>query len=198
MMFLGSDKKCKKERLLKMLEQTLSEVYTKFKIHFYQEMFKHLNTRETSLTTVEMFCVEVIYALKNPTVQTFANFINVSSPNAAYKVNSLIKKGYIEKIRSDTDKREYHLKVTDKYYNYYNLAQNYVNTVVERSKNHFTPEQIEWLRMIKDHIVSSYHLDLDDLDYTPFDAQGGRGKMYQLFGNEMEKIIEELNEVLVA
>lgn len=66
------------------------------------------------------------------------------------------------------------------------------------NRNRFTPEQIEWLRMIKDHIVSSYHLDLDDLDYTPFDAQGGRGKMYQLFGNEMEKIIDELNEVLVA
>ena len=66
------------------------------------------------------------------------------------------------------------------------------------NRNRFTPEQIEWLRMIKDHIVSSYHLDLDDLDYTPFDAQGGRGKMYQLFGDEMEKIIEELNEVLVA
>ena len=66
------------------------------------------------------------------------------------------------------------------------------------NRNRFTPEQIEWLRMIKDHIVSSYHLDLDDLDYTPFDAQGGRGKMYQLFGEEMEKIIEELNEVLIA
>ena len=66
------------------------------------------------------------------------------------------------------------------------------------NRNRFTPEQIEWLRMIKDHIVSSYHLDIDDLDYTPFDAQGGRGKMYQLFGNEMGKIIEELNEVLVA
>jgi type I restriction enzyme R subunit len=66
------------------------------------------------------------------------------------------------------------------------------------NRNRFTPEQIEWLRMIKDHIVSSYHLDIDDLDYTPFDARGGRGKMYQLFGNEMEKIIEELNEVLVA
>lgn len=66
------------------------------------------------------------------------------------------------------------------------------------NRNRFTQEQIDWLRMIKDHIVSSYHLDLDDLDYTPFDAQGGRGKMYQLFGNEMEKIINELNEVLVA
>ena len=70
----------------------------------------------------------------------------------------------------------------------------------QHAGNHtrFTPEQIEWLRMIKDHIVSSYHLDLDDLDYTPFDAQGGRGKMYQLFGNDMIAIIDELNEVLVA
>ena len=70
----------------------------------------------------------------------------------------------------------------------------------QNAGNHkrFTPEQVEWLRMIKEHIISSYHLDLDDLDYTPFDARGGRGKMYQLFGDEMMKIIEELNEVLVA
>ncbi len=64
--------------------------------------------------------------------------------------------------------------------------------------NRFTSEQVEWLKMIKDHIVSSYHLELDDLDCTPFDAQGDRGKMYQLFGDEMQKIIDELNEVLVA
>lgn len=68
----------------------------------------------------------------------------------------------------------------------------------QNAGNHtrFTPGQMDWLRMIKDHILTSYHLDLDDLDYTPFDAQGGRGKMYQLFGNEMVKIIDELNEVL--
>ncbi|WP_417889159.1 DEAD/DEAH box helicase family protein [Xanthomarina gelatinilytica] len=64
--------------------------------------------------------------------------------------------------------------------------------------NRFTPEQIDWLRMIKDHVVSSYHIALDDLDYTPFDAKGGKGKMYQLFGQEMNSIIDELNEVLAA
>ena len=135
----------KREQVLAMLEQTLSDVYMKFKVHFYQEMFAHLHSRETSLTTVELFCVEVIYALKEPTVAEFANFIKVSSPNAAYKVNSLIKKGYIEKIQSETDRREFHLKVTQKYYDYYNLSQNYVQKVVERSKEHFTPEQIEIL-----------------------------------------------------
>lgn len=64
--------------------------------------------------------------------------------------------------------------------------------------NRFTEEQLDWLRMIKDHVVSSYHIALDDLDYTPFDAQGGKGKMYQLFGTQMNSIIEELNEVLAA
>src|SRR5690606_32587207 len=48
--------------------------------------------------------------------------------------------------------------------------------------NRFTSEQLDWLRMIKDHVVSSYHIQIDDLDYTPFDSQGGKGKMYQLFG----------------
>jgi type I restriction enzyme R subunit len=64
--------------------------------------------------------------------------------------------------------------------------------------NRFTNEQMDWLRMIKDHVISSYHIELDDLDYTPFDSQGGKGKMFKLFGNEMNEIINELNEVLAA
>ena len=62
----------------------------------------------------------------------------------------------------------------------------------------FTEEQMNWLRMLKDHIASSFHIEADDLDYTPFDAQGGRGKMWQLFGEHRNEIINELNEVLAA
>jgi type I restriction enzyme R subunit len=62
----------------------------------------------------------------------------------------------------------------------------------------FTKEQMEWLHMMKEHIATSVHLEVDDLDYTPFDSLGGRGKLNQLFGAEMETIIEELNEALVA
>ena len=64
--------------------------------------------------------------------------------------------------------------------------------------NRFTEEQMQWLRMIKDHIATSIHLDVDDLDYTPFDAEGGKGKMWQLFGEQMDEIINELNEALAA
>ena len=62
----------------------------------------------------------------------------------------------------------------------------------------FTEEQMAWLRMIKDHIISSVHIEKDDLDYTPFDGKGGIGKMYQLFGDEMGPIIDEMNEALAA
>jgi type I restriction enzyme R subunit len=52
--------------------------------------------------------------------------------------------------------------------------------------------------MIKDYVANSFHLEIDDLDYTPFDAIGGRGRMYQLFGEEMSMVISELNEALAA
>ena len=62
----------------------------------------------------------------------------------------------------------------------------------------FNREQMDWLYLLKEHIATSVHLEVADLDFTPFDAKGGRGKMWQLFGTEMEGIIEELNEVLAA
>ena len=62
----------------------------------------------------------------------------------------------------------------------------------------FSKEQMDWLYMLKEQIATSIHIETDDLDYTPFDAKGGRGKMWQLFGDEMETIINELNEALAA
>ncbi|WP_044935771.1 MarR family winged helix-turn-helix transcriptional regulator [Pseudobutyrivibrio sp. LB2011] len=131
-----------------MLEEALTEVYTKFKVHFYQEMFKKLRARETSLTIVELFCVEIIYVLRNPTVKEFAEFIGISSPNAAYKIACLIDKGYIEKVQSEKDRREFHLHVTDKYLEYLNLSEGYVKTVAERAEERFTEERIETLNDI--------------------------------------------------
>ncbi|MEA2074330.1 MAG: type I restriction-modification enzyme R subunit C-terminal domain-containing protein [Euryarchaeota archaeon] len=62
----------------------------------------------------------------------------------------------------------------------------------------FNEEQMNWLRMIKEHIATSFHIDVDDLDYTPFDAHGGRGKMWQLFGTGMNAVISEMNVAVAA
>ena len=62
----------------------------------------------------------------------------------------------------------------------------------------FNEEQMNWLRMIRDHVANSIHIERDDLEMSPFDGQGGLGKMYQLFGTKMDSLLDELNEVLVA
>ena len=122
------------------LEQAFNEVYTKFKLHFYQEIFRRFQDREASLTTVETFCMESIMALGSPTVNEFAAFMRISPPNAAYKVNSLVKKGYIRKVQSPDDRREYHLEVTQKYIDYYNISAAYTTEVVARVNRRFPPE----------------------------------------------------------
>ena len=125
-----------------MLKDAFFNVYTKFKLHFYQEIFSRFQDREASLTTVETFCMEAIQALGSPTVNEFATFMRISPPNAAYKVNSLIRKGYIVKENSDTDRREYHLKLSDKFYCYNGLMQSYIDTVMARIHERFTPEEL--------------------------------------------------------
>ncbi|NPA10324.1 MAG: DEAD/DEAH box helicase family protein [Chlorobi bacterium] len=64
--------------------------------------------------------------------------------------------------------------------------------------NTFTEEQMQWLRMIKDFIANSFHFEQEDFELDPFNAHGGLGKFYQLFGDQYLEIIDELNEVLAA
>jgi len=76
--------------------------------------------------------------------------------------------------------------------------QNWIMTRHSGAGEKFTEEQMDWLRMIRDHVTNSFHVERDDLDMAPFDAQGGIGRMHQLFGDKMDDVITELNEALAA
>ena len=60
----------------------------------------------------------------------------------------------------------------------------------------FTDEQRHWLEMIRDHVAANLTVEPDDFEYAPFVQEGGLGKVHQLFGSELNKIIEELNGAL--
>ena len=63
-----------------------------------------------------------------------------------------------------------------------------------------------WLReselparfLIKEHIITSLSIEPSDLDLTPFDRHGGLSAFYNAFGDDYEKILEEMSEELVA
>lgn len=63
---------------------------------------------------------------------------------------------------------------------------------------HFTEEQMEWLRLIKEHIIASLSILPEDLDLTPFDRKGGLMAFYKAFGEDYENILNEMNLELVA
>ena len=62
----------------------------------------------------------------------------------------------------------------------------------------FTEEQMQWLRMIKDYVATSFHIEKDDFALSPFGDNGGLGRMWELFGEKTDEIINELNETLAA
>ena len=62
----------------------------------------------------------------------------------------------------------------------------------------FTEEQMQWLRMIKDYVAISFHIEKDDFALSPFGDNGGLGRMWELFGEKTDEIINELNDTLAA
>lgn len=62
----------------------------------------------------------------------------------------------------------------------------------------FTADQRKWLDAIKDHIAASLNIEQDDLEEVPFNSIGGLGRAYELFGDKLMAILDELNERLAA
>lgn len=126
-----------------MLEENFISVYDKFKFQFYRKVFEAVRERDGSLSAMEAFSLEVIHMLNGPTIGRFADFLNISQSNATYKVNSLIKKGYLVRQNSESDRREYHLILSDKFYNYIGLLSNYEETIMNRIRERFSPEEVD-------------------------------------------------------
>ncbi|MDD2716521.1 MAG: type I restriction-modification enzyme R subunit C-terminal domain-containing protein [Candidatus Wallbacteria bacterium] len=62
----------------------------------------------------------------------------------------------------------------------------------------FSETELEWLKLIKEHVATSLSIKMDDFELTPFQARGGAMKVYQVFGERLNGILEELNKVLVG
>ena len=97
----------------------LNDLYQGIKLVFLKNMFKRIKDKEEALSSGEYFCLECIYLMNKPTISQFAQFLDISSPNATYKVKQLIKKGFITKEKSENDGREYLLVPTQKFFDFY-------------------------------------------------------------------------------
>ncbi len=145
-----------------MLEKLFIDVYEKFKLQFYKSIFKGFEGREASLTPTEMFCVEVVNTLERPTIKELTEFMDTSQSNMTYRVSNIIKKGYLKKIQSEEDKREYYLEATDKFYKYYDIRTQYINTVLDRLEEKISEEEMNVLIKILDSMSNELMPEVTD------------------------------------
>lgn len=131
-----------------MLEQLFIEIYDKFKLNFYKNIFKGFDRQTENLTVTESFCLEVIYSLNNPTISELSKYLGISQPNTTYKVNELIQKGYVEKRQDPKDKRRVLLYPTELFSRYYSVKNQYIHTVIARMRSKFSDEDIRTLEHI--------------------------------------------------
>ena len=112
-------------------------IYKAIKLNIYRNMFKKIKDQDEQLTSTEYFCLEIIYLMDKPTISQFADFLDISSPNATYKVKSLIKKGLVEKQKSKKDGREYLLVPTQKYFELFQNSKVAEETNLNKVKNNY-------------------------------------------------------------
>lgn len=125
-----------------MMEENFITVFDKFKFQFFRKIFESVRERDGSLSAMEACSLEIIDLLAAPTIGEFADFLNISQSNATYKVNSLMRKGYLVRQNSETDRREYHLVLSEKYYKYMELLTSYEDTVCRRIQSRFSEDEL--------------------------------------------------------
>ena len=126
-----------------MLYQRVAELYKKFRLMHYRVIFSRIKEKEGSLSATEAFAVDAIYLLGTPTIKQFSDYLGISQPNATYKINSLSSKGYVTKEISDTDRREYRLILTEKYFNYYGDQTRFIESAVDTLRTEYSEADIQ-------------------------------------------------------
>lgn len=162
---------------------------------FYNQPYRR---RELTYSMIKDLCekIKTEQPLLAPT-QVWKAYEQLKKPNNDTKANTTLNEltALVSIIRHisgmDTTLTPYD-KTVDRNFQQWILKQN------AGQHNRFTEEQMQWLRMIKDYIAGSFHVAKDDFELDPFNKQGGLGRFYQLFKDDYEKILDELNEVLVA
>ena len=134
-----------------MLYKKVKTLYETLRLRNYRELFSRVKERDGSLSATEAYAADVIYLLGSPTVSAFADTLGISQPNATYKINNLVSKGYAVRTSSDADRRECRVSVGDRFYSYYNTDYPFIAESLEQLQKKYTPEELALFeRMIED------------------------------------------------
>ena len=139
-----------------MLCHEIMNLYKQFRLKNYKALFGTIREKDGSLSATEAYTADVVYLLEDPTVTKLAETLNISQPNATYKVNNLVSKGYVTKTTSEDDKRECHVQVCDRFFRYYSDSTSFIDEAAARMETRYSADEIskfsEMLRFLTDSL----------------------------------------------
>ena len=124
------------------------------RLESYKKMFHTLREKAGSLSATEAFSADVIHLLGRPTLGQFAAALGISQPNATYKVNNLVSKGYLEKVPGE-DRREVRLQTVGKFNAYYHDNEQALRAALTTLESRFTPEELATAERVMQALVET-------------------------------------------
>ena len=126
-----------------MLKEEISRLYRQFRLLHYRKLFGQIREKDGSLSATEAFAADVIFLLNEPTVTQLADTLGISQPNATYKVNNLSAKGYVSRTSSEGDRRECRLQVSEKFHNYYDTSDSFLETALSELRDKYSEKELK-------------------------------------------------------
>lgn len=136
-----------------MLHENILHLYRRLRLESYRRLFRSVKERDGSLSATEAFSADVIHLLGEPTLSQFAQCLGISQPNATYKVNSLVSKGYVEKAVPDQDRREIRLKISEKFRRYYDENRGSLQAASAALEERFTPQELQTASQVLEEML---------------------------------------------
>ena len=144
-----------------MLLQTLRQLYRRLRLTSYRRIFGSIRERSGSLSATEAFSADVIQLMGAPTLSQFAQYLGISQPNATYKVNNLVAKGYLEKIPGE-DRREVRLQTAGKFNAYYHDNEQALREAMDALAGRFSPEELDAAERVMQALVQTVETEKGD------------------------------------
>ena len=144
-----------------MLSQEILDLYKKSRLMTYRAMFGRIREKTGSLSATEAYAVDVIYLLGSPTITQLAETLGISQPNATYKVNNLVAKGYLEKIPGE-DRREVRLQTAGKFNAYYHDNEQALREAMDALAGRFSPEELDAAERVMQALVQTVETEKGD------------------------------------
>ncbi|MCT4507341.1 MAG: MarR family transcriptional regulator [Tepidibacter sp.] len=131
------------------MEEYIHKVYKKY-------IEKIMTKQEFSRFSINhMYYLEYIYTLNNPTFSQLAQALNVSKPSVTAMIKRLTDQGYVKKMKSEHDKREFHIYLTDRGKEILNAELEVYKHFTEKISKHLSEEEVELFSKLVSKIIVS-------------------------------------------